>query len=390
MNGTVKKFIDKNGKLGAVANYKEVMSSVNLGSDIAFYMDFKELLKNNANLFETLNNQLQAQGGMNNLGYGSTEPLKYYRGIGATLDLGSSDLTSKFVGFVDKNSPFLKIMEGTKSDKSVMLNFEQKPAILLAVLLNFDKYIEFILSTLPAEAKAEFDKGLADTKTNMGIDIDQDLIKQLAGSFNFGIYDANTINMMNYNAVINFNVKSPAEFTKTLEKAASLGLMAIDEQGLIDAVGSENKDLVTGVKGYSISLGMAMGYVIMKDDNVSIVSGKPTLIQLLQGSSSKSFTKKLDDEIAGNLNEDNNFFYLDIVEAYKITKTVFGMIAGMTGGENQIDSKTDAFVKNFVYLYGQGSLDGEKGSGEYILKTTFNKPFFIALQEETKKLELLK
>ncbi|NOR43989.1 MAG: hypothetical protein GQ534_00250 [Candidatus Delongbacteria bacterium] len=390
MNGTVKKFIDKNGKLGAVANYKEIKSSVDLGADIAFYMDFKQLLKHNDNLFEALNSQLQAQGGINQMGYGSTEPLKYYRGVGATLDLESSDLIANIVGFVDKNSPFLEIMQNAKADKSVMLNFEQKPAILLAILVNFEKYIEFMLETMPQETKAQFDKALLETKTNMGIDIDQELIKQLAGSFNFGIYDANTINMMNYNTVINFNVKSPTEFTKTLEKGASLGLMAMDEQGLIDAVGSENKDLVVGVKGYSISLGMMMGYVIMKGDNVSIVSGKPTLIQLLQGNSSKSFTNKLDGEIAGKLNKDDNYFYLDIVEAYKITKTVYGMIAGMTGAENQIDAKTDAFVKNFVYLYGQGSLDGEKGTGEYVLKTTFNKPFFLALQEEIDKLDLTK
>ena len=390
MNGTVKKFIDKNTKLGAVANYKEVNSSVDLGEDIAFYLDFKELLKNNDNLFESLNNQFQAQAGVSKLGYGSTEPLKYYRGIGATLDLDSSDLIADLVGFVDEASPFLAIMQNSKSDKSVMLNFEQKPAILMAILVNFEKYIEFMLDTMPQETKAEFDKALLDTKTNMGIDLDQELIKQLAGSFNFGIYDANTINMMNYNTVINFNVKSPEEFIKTLEKTTSLGLMAMDEQGLIDAVGTENKSLVTGVKAYSVSLGMMMEYVILKGDNVSIVSGKPTLIQMLQSNSSKSFTNKLDGEIAVKLNEDDNFFYLDIVEAYKITKTVFGIISGMTGGENQIDAKTDAFVKNFVYLYGQGSLVGEKGTGQYILKTTFNKPFFMALQEEIKKLELTK
>ena len=122
-------------------------------------------------------------------------------------------------------------------------------------------------------------------------------------------------------------------------------------------------------------------------DNVSIVSGKPTLVSLLKGNSSSSFTKKLDSEIAEKLNNDNNYFYLDVDEGYKITKTVFGMIAGMTGGENQIDAKMDAFVKNFVYLYGQGALIGEKGTGEYILKTRFNKPFFLALQEEVQKLK---
>ncbi len=383
MTGTVKKFIDKNGKLGAVANYKEVQSSIDLGSDIGFYLDFKQLLKNNDDLFANL----QDQTGMNQLGINSTEPLKYYRGVGAVIDFGSSDLAADIVGFVDKNSPFLEIMQGAKSDKSVMLNFEQKPAILIAILLNFDKYIEFILNNMPQEAQAEFDKALLDTKTNMGIDLDKELIKQLAGSFNFGIYDANSINMMNYNAVINFNVKSPDEFIKTLDKTLSLGMMVMDEPALAEAVGAENKDLVKGLKGYSVSLGMMLGYVIIKDDNVSIVSGKPTLVNLLKSNSSNSFTKKLDSEIAEKLNNDDNFFYLDIDEAYKVTKTVFGMIAGMTGGENQIDAKMDAFAKNFIYLYGQGALIGEKGTGEYLLKTRFNKPFFLALQEEIQKLK---
>ncbi|MCK4979464.1 MAG: hypothetical protein KAS62_03660 [Candidatus Delongbacteria bacterium] len=383
MTGTVKKFIDKNNKLGTVVNYKEVQSSIDLGSDMALYLDFKQLLKNNDSLFANL----QDQAGMNQLGINSTEPLKYYRGAAVVLDLESSDLAADMVAFVDKNSPFLAIMQDTKPDKAVMLGFEQKPALLIAILLNFDKYIDFLLSSMPPEAKTEFDKALLDTKTNMGIDLDQELIKQLAGSFNFGIYDANSINMMNYNAVINFNVKSPDEFIKTLDKTLSLGMMVMDEPALTEAVGAENKDLVKGVKGYSVSLGMMLGYVIIKDDNVSIVSGKPTLVSLLKGNSSNSFTKKLDSEIAEKLNNDNNFFYLDVDEGYKITKTVFGMIAGMTGGENQIDAKMDAFVKNFVYLYGQGALIGEKGTGEYILKTRFNKPFFLALQEEIQKLK---
>ncbi|MCK5759969.1 MAG: hypothetical protein KAH33_01665 [Candidatus Delongbacteria bacterium] len=383
MTGTVKKFIDKNNKLGIATNYKEVQSSIDLGSDIGFYLDFKQLLMNNDDLFASLQNQ----SGMNQLGINSTEPLKYYRGAGAVMDLESSDLAAEMVAFVDKNSPFLAIMQDAKPDKSVMLSFEQKPAVLLAILLNFDKYIEFLLDNMPKETQAEFDKALVDTKTNMGIDLDKELIKQLAGSFNFGIYDANSINMMNYNAVINFNVKSPDEFIKTLDKTLSLGMMVMDEPALAEAVGAENKDLVKGIKGYSVSLGMMLGYVIIKDDNVSIVSGKPTLVNLLKGNSANSFTQKLDSEIAEKLNNDNNYFYLDVDEGYKITKTVFGMIAGMTGGENQIDAKMDAFVKNFVYLYGQGSLTGEKGTGEYILKTRFNKPFFLALQEEIQKLK---
>ncbi|MBN2790070.1 MAG: hypothetical protein JXR69_07760, partial [Candidatus Delongbacteria bacterium] len=387
MNGTVKKFIDKTKKMGSTSNYTEIQSAIDLGEDIAAYVDFKELLKNNGNLLEKLNDQFNDQPSISQLGLGTTEPLKFYRGMGANLDLDNSDLISKFAGFIDKNSPYLAMMLNAKKDKDVMLNFEQRPAILIALLLNFDKYIEFMLNNFPQEVKDTYNNQLTDIKTQIGIDLDQELIKQMAGSFNFGIYDANSINMMNYNAVINFNVKDPVAFQATLGKLASVGLTPMDDQGLIEAVGDENKDLVKGVKGYSVSLGMAVGYVLIDGDNVSIVSGKPTMIQLLNGSADKSFTKKLDGKIADKLKNKDNYLYLDIDESYKITKTIFGMIAGMTGTENQIDAKIDGFVKNFVYFYAQGGLDGEKSIGEYVVKTRFQKPFFLALKDEIQKMK---
>ncbi len=371
---------EASAKLSGAANYKEVASAVSMGSDIAFYIDLGSLMLNNGDAFR----KLSVDPVFGSADLSSVEYLKYYRGAGAAADLSSSDLIISVAAFINRDNPFKKMIENIKTDKSVILGMEKNPAILLAVMINASEYLNFMLNTLPFESRQSFDQALADIKSEVGIDLKEEVIDQLAGSVNFGMYDGATINMMNYNTVLNFNVKDPSAFAKTLEKAAETTGMSFSkvdpEQAFPGTASGKN------ITAYSLNFQMLMAYIIIDEDNVSLCTSNEIAAMALNKKDTP-FTEKLEKGLKKKLTGDQNYFYMNIGDTYTAAKSIYQFFSAMSGSESGIDAKTDAFVGKFEYVYAGGNYSGEKAESELIIKTKFNKPFFIALQEELAKLK---
>jgi hypothetical protein len=309
------------------------------------------------------------------------EYLKFYRGAGACIDLEKSDFAVKMAAFIDAENPFKKLFANIKTDRSVMLGFEKNPAILFSAVINASEYLKFMMETLPFESKQGFDQELENIKNQVGVDLKEEVIEQLAGSINFGMYDGSTINMMNYNTILNFNVKDPAAFTETLEKIGPMANMT----SIVPEEAFAGIKIGNDVSVYSISIQMMLAYIVIDGNNVSLCTSKDVASQALN-KKSKSFTEKLDGDLKNKLNKEQNYFYLNIAETYVAAKTIYQFFIAMSGGENELDQKADAFIKNFDYVYAGGSYLGEKAESDFVVKTKFTKPFFIALQEEKAKL----
>lgn len=377
---TADAFLNAPKHLADSPNYKEISESVDLASDAAFYMNFKSFFTVNEQAMTNLT--MNPMFGQNELK--SVEFLKSYRGFGITADLSKSDLIVNAVTFLDAGNPLNKLIENTKSDKSVILNFEKKPAVLLAIMINAGEYLNFYLNSAPEDIKNEFDSKIAETNQSLGIDIRKDLIDQLAGSINLGIYDGANVNMMQYNTVINFNVRNSAGFIALLEKTkATTGMTLVEKSQYEQLFQIVPKNEITV---YSIFMGMAAAYVVIENDNVSVITSKEYVSDLMNKDNPK-FIEKTDKTVADKLKNDQNYLYIDFAEAYLAGKNIYQLYLGFSGAENQLDVKADNFAKNFDYLYAGGNYKGEKATAEFVVKTKFQKPFFVALMEELDKLK---
>ncbi len=375
---TAQNVFEKTKKLADTPNYKETASSVELGSDIGFYIDFKNLILNNEEALKELS--LNPIMGENNIK--SLEYMKYYRGVGFSVDLEKSDFAIDMSAFIDANNPFSKMIENVKADRSVVLGMNKNPALLFSAFLNASEYMSFILETLPLESKQSYEQELLNIKNQTGIDLQTELIDRLAGSISLGMYDGSTINMMNYNTVLNFNVKDPAAFIATLEKIGPKANMtkADPAQTFTDI------EIGGNVSVYSVNIQMMMAYIVIEGDNVSLCTSKEMAAGAMN-KKDKPFTDNMDGALKKQLENDQSCLYLDINETYIAAKSIYQFFVGISGGESIIDAKTDAFAGKFDYLYAGGAWKGEKAESRFVLKTKFSKPFFIALQEEMAKLK---
>lgn len=361
-------------------NYKEVSKEISMGSDFAFYIDSQKLMTGNAEALNTLAKHPAL--GSNQMG--SFDMLKHNRGSGIVCDLSSPDLIITSVGFADPEHVMYKLSKA-ENDKSVITGIEKKPALLLAFVLNAKEYLDYILKTLPEESVLAFEDEIQSYKDMTGIDIRLDFINELAGSINLGIYDGGTVNLMQYNTVLNFNMKDRNKFIAIIDKVAPMAnIQKMSAEAVKEML--QGKNIPDNTDVYSINLGMSFMYIVIDGNNVSICTSKELSADAIDRTNG-SFLTKIDKKIADGLKNDTNYFYIDFNETYMATKNIYQFFAGMTGEENVLNEKVDGFVNKFDYLYAYGNIEGQKVSSELIIKTKFNKPFFQAIKEEITKIQ---
>ena len=368
-------FFTNSEKLAQTSFYKEVDEELNMGSDAVLYFDSKKFMDHNAKGIENL----AASHG------GTLDFLRNNRGSAIVADLSSPDLVVSSVGFVEKNNIMHRLNDAI-DDKSVITGFEKKPALILALFFNAREYINYILSSLPESSANEFKGQIRTIKNTVGIDVDEEIIDQLAGSFNIGIFDAATINMMQYNLVVNFNIKDREKFIGTIDRFASFANMVkMSEQEISDFSGGKRGSGKTDA--YSVNLGMMIAYLIIEDDKVTLSTNRDLASNVLN-KSRKKYIDSIEKEMARNLKTHNNYIYIDFSEAYTAAKTAYSVVAAFTGGGSVFDSNTDRFAQKLKYLYAYSNFDGKMVKAEFIIKTGFQKPFFQSIKEEIGKLNL--
>ncbi|MBN2858342.1 MAG: hypothetical protein JXN63_08065 [Candidatus Delongbacteria bacterium] len=362
-------------------NYKEVAKEISMGSDFSFYLDAQKLMAGNA---EALNSLAKQHPSLGTGQMGSFDMLKHNRGSGIVCDLSSSDLVIRSVGFADPEHIMYKLSKA-ENNKSVITGIEKKPALLLAFVINAKEYLDYILKTLPEESVVAFENEIQSYKDMTGVDIRTDFINELAGSINLGIFDGATVNLMQYNSVLNFNMKDRNKFIAIIDKVAPMAnIQKMSPEAVAEMI--QGKTVPENTDLYSINLGMTFMYIVVEGNNVSICTSKELSADAVDKNNA-GFISKLDKKLSEGLKNDINYFYIDFNESYLATKNIYQFFAGMSGGENVLNEKVDGFVNKFDYLYAYGNIDGQKVNSELIVKTKFSKPFFQALKEEITKLQ---
>ena len=342
-------------------NYNQVTSLIQPGQGFFLYLDIQKIAdKNFDNLMAMADDSAEQTTQMK-------QGLKYvkdYSGAGFTIDLESSDFLMKSVLTVKPDAQVLKIMQGTKSNKDILLGINKNPLLLISYALNLEEYYQTILGTLPPEEVEEFKSSLAKIKQEAGIDIENDIIQNFDGSFNLGIFDGENISMTNFNSLISIGIKDESKVKKLIE--AAISKIPAEQQIAIQ------QEQVAGIDAYTISAVFFRIFLGISDNHMIFTLGQPMFEEAVKGSISSGFLSNMDDkQLEDIFKSQSGIFYLNIDEVLKAQKN----LASVLGFLSNIDQKIKDIASNFEYILFSSGLEGSSLVSHFMVKTRFQEPF---------------
>ena len=344
------------GSLSESSTFSAVATKVGSGEEIFFYLNTSKVLEKNIDEIKKFADDMNGSysAGMPNI-KANYDYIKSFLGAGMSIDLENNDFTVKSVLNVEQGSELLKLAQNVKYNKGISLGIDEDPVLLTSFSVNPEEYFKLIINSLGNNETEQIDAAIEMVKSNYGIDIKKDIIEQLEGNLNLGLYDASSINFMNYNFLATLSIKDEAKFKETLDEIYLAGLVQL--------------------------------YIGVNDNNVIISVGKPMFKKALKADTSNGFVKDIDDEyLKSVLKSDTNVFYLNISETYKVFNTFSGMLGGFLGAEDPSSAeKTKKDIKDvtskFEYILGSSYVNKAALHSDFVIKTNFKKPFMIGVKE---------
>ncbi len=383
--GYMEAILNPEKKLSKNELYREIKGGLDADEDIFAYINIKKIAETQmAALKKLLARAEEEEEGVETQTNMNLESLKDARGMGFTLNLDSPDLMIRSLVKMVPGSKTLKMMENIQFDKSVVFGIRENPMLLLSLGIDPALYYQMMIDAMPPERQEEFDSELSAIKAQYGIDIKTDLIDNFGGSFNLGIYDGASINMMNYNTLISANLKDPARMNTVIEKF--MAKLPPEQQSMIV------KSTYEGVPTYTINvMGMMQVYIGIKGNNLILSVGQPMYQKALNADAGAGFIANIDDPKLKAVLTDktSNIFYLNALELGKAVRNFWAMIQQM----KQVPPPSQevwAMADHFKYLLSTTTLKGADGVGLMTLKTDFSKPFLkgvLDVKEMLKKME---
>ena len=347
--------------------YADVTSHIMADEEIFVYVNIKSAIEKNRETLEMLAKSSPDKREM-------TEDLRYladYEDGGMAFELDKGDLIiTTYAGMVS-DSQYSKIWNDVTFDKNTVLGIETPPVFLFSWGMNFAAYYEMFMKTFFDEDVEDVNNELKNFKEMYGIDVENDIIENLAGNINFGMYDGSSISMMNFNALLTLNVKDEDAAKHVIETA--IESLPSQERSTI------RKETVGEVEAYVMSAGFVQVYFGLHKKNLIVAVGKPMFEKALSGQVSSGFTNNLQDEhLVATLTGDTSMFYMDFEELMKVYRNFEGFLQGAANEHGFTRQRQDA-VKNFEYVAASNTYKDDSILGELIVKTQFTGPFFVEL-----------
>ncbi len=358
--------------LSGSPSYKDVASEVDSTQSLFLYANMGKIVEKNkeaiANLLKSAEAEADALGNpISNI----VELASGYTSIGISWDFEGPDLIMNDKRNFKKESNVARLFSSVDIDKDSVLGFKDNPVFLISGGVDWLEYYNQVMQSSDAE-KAALIKGQLDAlKESAGIDIVADLIENLDGSLNAGIFDGASVTMMNYNALLTLNVKDEKKAKDLIEKAISL--MPEEKKGMIQ------KQRIDDVDTHVINAGFFQAYAGLNGKVFTLALGKPTYEKALSRDVSNGFISKIEDaQLSEALKSDGNCFYMDFSELLKIYNNFSPILAGHP---NALNAKQIEMFKNFKYFLLSNTMRETSDSNLYVFKTNFTQPFFISLKD---------
>ncbi len=360
------------GKSSLVSDnfYTEVASKIDIGEEIFFYMNAKKILKIYT---EKYLDSLPFQGpgaemyrffsSLSKASYGS------YRGFGMNLDFSSGELILKSVSNLEADSPVLKLYENITFDREPLLGQGGNPLVLFSLGLNMEELFSYMFRNAEASSLENINSLFKDFKSKYKINFKKEIIDNMAGTFNMGLYDGASLTRNHVNLFITFNVKNSQVMNKVMGK-----LKSSLPHGMVKKVGRSPHAI------YEIKRDGRSVFLACKN-NIFVLSFSKKVLEEVQGAKwSKSFLNKMPyKNIAKDLKARDSMLYLDGGEFRRAMRNFMA-----------VDSPKyhflDEFLSNYRYLFMLSEAQGNSIYSTLEVRTIYDMPFFNGIADSIVKI----
>ncbi len=350
--------------------FRKIESSTDFTRDLVFYFNIKDIV-------ETSRQQVTqaAAGRLPDAADASQmfESMRHYLAAAMTADLDSPDLSVNTVVALADGSEMKKIWKAGYVDRKKPLGITEPAVVLLSVGRDIKRYYKMVKEMMTPEQKTSVKDGMDDLKEETGIDMEADLLDNLSGSVNFGLYDGSSITILNYNALFTAGIKNEKTMRQLIDKA--IKTLPPERQAMV------SRQKVGKTDAYVLNAGVAQVYAGIDDNEFMLASGKPIFEKALDAEKNKGFAANLADKhLKNTMMGSRNIFYLNIDELVKTVNNFAMFLAESAGGPEKFKERLNA-ASRFEYVLVSAGLDDEIINSELTVKTRFTKPFFMGLAE---------
>lgn len=354
--------------LATIKAYKSAVKNIGPSSDMVMFANIQEVSKYNKAAIDKLVEGMEPQNASLKAQLAFIED---YEALAVGMDFSGPDLTAESAVTFMPNSDLIKLLKGWEFTKKTAFGIPEHPVMLISSAFNPVEYYQKVLEILTPEQKSQFETQVEKMKADFQIDLKADVIENLSGNINLGLYDGMTINMANYNTLITIGVKDEAKARALLEKAVKMEPTTPERPKMIQPVE------VMGVGSYMANIaGMIQVFAGVKDKSIIVASGKPMYDKALAAEMEKGFTTRIPDKkLAETLRSERILTYINMAELLSAVKNFSMMIQQFTG-ENPITPETEAELRKLDYLVASSWPEGNAVYGDMVFKTNFTGPFF--------------
>ena len=362
------------------ALYQKISAELPSESSISLYGDFED-----GKFFEALFSQVEKfQKNQKGPQFDLKAWLKGYKGFKISIDFSSPDFKINTAALFDKDSPINELQKSITYDKAPLLAVNKNPALIFSFGLNISKYIDMMFKSMKEDKySTEADKGLEKIKEMVGIDIKNDILNNLGGNINFGIYELSELKTMKFNGLLSVSLKDSKKIIESLEILKGF------------AVKSEKFNLteetIDGTQTFVIQTGPVKIYTGIKDSLI-ISSDLEVYKQALGGDINSGFVPKLKDSLLQKTIKDSDFVYLDLAQVLTGVQSASAFLDGKNS-TNPFLANLDKIIQvmdNFEYLLMSSKSKEELKTSSFLIKTKFNESFFAGIGRIVKKMTTLK
>jgi hypothetical protein len=299
-----------------------------------------------------------------------------YTNAAITLDLENRDFNLGIFYLLKPKAKTLSLFKGILFNRTSILGVKKNPLLMAILGFNTENYYKYLTSMMPELISRSLKNKFTDIKKKYKLDVEKEIIPNLGGNFNLGLYDGKTLNMFNYNALFTLTVKNRRAVEKAIKK-------------ITRTMPKEKKKSVkiAGVNTEIYSLGLVKLYSAFKGNQLILSLSRPVFEEAINAKKSGGFIKNIKSKkLTASMKSDLSMLYFNVDEAVLAAKN-FGTLSKL----NSLEMEEQ--LKKFVYLLISSKIKKNFITGNIALKTRFDDPFFIGLKkfvDEAKRLNAKK
>ncbi len=369
--GFIQSVLTGQSSLANAKLYQKVTAKMNPQKQVFIYFNLKRVVNGNSEIIKMLVESDKELSELSDYDLAQISELLDYEGGGLVINLESPDFIIRSMVQLASPSKTLDFYKKLRLDKKMILGLEEDPVMLLSIAFNIKQYYELMIKSFKKDKDfQEFQKETEKAKKKYGIDFKKDVIDNLEGVFNFGMYDGVNINMIRLNMLLTINVKDSQKASELIKKL--MKQISAEMKQTVKTVSVDN------IKVYIIPLGgFYQLHIGVKDNKIILTLDEMMFSKAINSVGSKSFVNRLSDkELSKRLRANSAIFFMDFNEMLKVLVNFWTLLEGKS-----IDQETKNIVNGFQYIFSSNLLENRALLSHFVIKTRFNKPFLIAIKE---------